>query len=627
MKLVVNLLPIFSFYVANRGIVDACVAKNYVLPTAKGPISTFPPPALHTFATVAGLQEWAVYLNTFETPIAIRFTHLIDMMNWNCAAIYSDSWKDSLTKKEPLLHTPKETILENGDTTIQLHSSDLRLLCMVNTWAAVIEDWIPEATEAISDYVETFMYPGIELGYNSEVDACFDLTGDGSSNNDCLYEVASESCFAPSIIGKIVGRQLNEYAKRDGWNMYGELNSDGSPCNANCRRYTDPTGGIVPFKDREPVGNETLDPSIEWKPLLEDNGRGYFVQQLHVTPHIGQIANTAILSRDDFDSRTTNNPNFDYKYESQLVIERMSTLQDYDKMEIEFFDNKIDLAFAIVGSVAQNGGASFEQILNFVVGLTASEYDSILLAWKEKVHHNLIRPTTWIQENMSDETFVTWTEGGEIKEVHGKNFEAYIRVMPHSEYVSGSACLCQSLYEFTDSWVSTNLGMEDSIPISVELEKHSSKREPGITPSDDLVLTYSNTFAIRNACGESRLKGGMHFTASVPVAYELCEGVGTLAGIYAEDLWGDVNSSFDTTTKSDDDDEVIVVENYNKEEESTTDDNRGGGNVTLAIILVSVVSSFVFVFYAFCGARNEKKAFNKDDTCNLTDGSAVANIP
>ena len=60
--------------------------------------------------------------------------------------------------------------------------------------------------------------------------------------------------------------------------------------------------------------------------------------------------------------------------------------------EFTFMDDKFSVTFAVIGAVAMKG-ASFEQILNFVTGLTAVEYESIMLAWKEKVEHNLIRPT------------------------------------------------------------------------------------------------------------------------------------------------------------------------------------------------------------------------------------------
>jgi hypothetical protein len=167
------------------------------------------------------------------------------------------------------------------------------------------------------------------------------------------------------------------------------------------------------------------------------------------------------------------------------------------------------------------------------------EYESILLSWKEKVRHNLIRPTTWIQENLAYETFTTWAGPyGGSQTIEGKNVEAYVRVMPHAEYISASACLCQGLYEFTDSWLVSNFGITDSVSVNVNCPKFSSKTEPGAVPSDDVKISFAHMLAVRDACGESRLKGGMHFTKSVTDAYDLCEGVGYVGHDFAVELWG-----------------------------------------------------------------------------------------
>merc|ERR1712238_456114 len=186
------------------------------------------------------------------------------------------------------------------------------------------------------------------------------------------------------------------------------------------------------------------------------------------TPHIGTTAKRAILSDSDFTTRlaqgvTYNKPHQDHNKEARRVAERLrlTATDDLKKAKIEFYDNKIAVTFAILGSVAAYG-PTFEQLVNFSFGLTASEYDSILVAWKEKVTHDRIRPTTWIQQKMANDEFETY--GGRkkgVKKIKGKEFESWSRVMPHSEYVSGSACICQSLKDYTDDWMTQTMGHLD----------------------------------------------------------------------------------------------------------------------------------------------------------------------
>lgn len=52
------------------------------------------------------------------------------------------------------------------------------------------------------------------------------------------------------------------------------------------------------------------------------------------------------------------------------------------------------------------------------------------------------------------------------------------------------------------------------------------KVQPGVVPAENVVVTFENMEELRNVCGDSRLWGGMHYTASVPDSYELCDGVG-----------------------------------------------------------------------------------------------------
>jgi hypothetical protein len=482
------------------------------------------------------------------------------MVNWNCAAIYHTTWKDALSKEDPIVRAPENIVHSDGTSGAKsLHNSDSRMLCMVHAWAALVDDWVPEAAPSLLGVLGAHGY-SVTRGFNQQVDQCFmvdsmmnspdcsqgnkylnskkcfpeepDYVAAGSVTGSCLHDVALQHCFSPAIMGAIAARQVAEYARYDGYNMYGYLNKDGTECKSNCHRYTDPTG-YTPARETD-SNNASM--KFRWMPLLEEKGRGYFTRQEHVTPHIGTTAKLALLTEEERDMRVSPKPNYDYDAESIKVMNRLASLTDEKKKLIEFFDDKIDVAFAVIGNVAAQG-ASFEQILNYVVGLTASEYDSTILAWKEKVHHDLVRPTTWIQNEMSEQTFYTYSGpflgNGDIQ---GKNFEAWVRVMPHSEYPSGSGCICQAMYEHTDEWLALTLGKTDSISIPLSFKAGFSKTEPGKTPANDINITINNMLELRNICGQSRLDGGMHFTRAVDEAYKLCQGVGKLGAHYAADL-------------------------------------------------------------------------------------------
>ena len=312
---------------------------------------------------------------------AARIAHLADTMHWNCAAMYSSTWLDALTKEDPLLRSP---VSHEG---ITFHASSPRFLCMVHAWAAVVKEWQPKAFPSLSTVLELFGFDELSYEFNPQVDAAFDEET-GEPNIEDLNAIAAANCFKPEIMGAIAARQLTEYGRRDGYNMYGDLGRDGKPCTANCRRFTDPTGytPFSPKSSKSSKNSKQSKPEERWKPMLEDDGRGYFTRQEHVAPHIGKLAKRAVLSDEDFNLRTLEKPEYDYNQEARQVATRLAAtaIDDMKKAKIEFFDDKIKVIFAVLNSVVSYG-TSFEQLLNFVFGITSSEYDSILVSWKEKV--------------------------------------------------------------------------------------------------------------------------------------------------------------------------------------------------------------------------------------------------
>merc|ERR1712113_59862 len=139
-----------------------------------------------------------------------------------------------------------------------------------------------------------------------------------------------------------------------------------------------------------------------------------------------------------------------------------------------------------------------------------------LQGWAEKKYHDLVRPTTVIKY-WGDDVINTYggdmTLGGPV-DIKARDFEAYIRVMPHPEFPSGSSCLCTAYQEFTDAfttqefdelldnWKWTNRGREYTLPYLTDMVE---------------------------VCGQSRLWGGMHYTAAIAAGEQVCTGIGALA--------------------------------------------------------------------------------------------------
>ena len=154
------------------------------------------------------------------------------------------------------------------------------------------------------------------------------------------------------------------------------------------------------------------------------------------------------------------------------------------------------------------------------------------------MRHDLVRPTTVIQGTRPERMVRTW--GGPHRSsqtmIKRKDVEPYKRVMPHSEYPSGSSCLCQGIADYANAFL-TATG-KTLPPLQHVAPAGSSKVEPGTTPSADVTLTYSDVGQLAAACGASRLDGGMHFTGAVAAGAELCAGIGTAGFEYASDLIG-----------------------------------------------------------------------------------------
>lgn len=188
---------------------------------------------------------------------------------------------------------------------------------------------------------------------------------------------------------------------------------------------------------------------------------------------------------------------------------------------------------SVLGSLVNQTRSKLNSILCVLNSLAWGYDDSVVLAWTEKVRHDLVRPTTVIQR-WGNDTLLTY--GGdpsvmEPVEIAARDFQAHTRVMPHSEFPSGSSCMCTVFREFTDGFTEAmyggNLqnivfGGDDGHRINCDNEIGEDLPKGGC----DHRFSLADMKELEEVCGQSRLWGGMHFTKSVPGGHELCTGIG-----------------------------------------------------------------------------------------------------
>eukprot|EP01084_Bolivina_argentea_P274369 467641_1 len=478
-------------------------------------------------------------LDHYETPIQVRMVHALGLIGWNCLAQYHNSALNALYQERPRIQVPDHIVNEYGN-------SNTTMLCYVYADAIVAKFLLPEITDTMNSILNNFGINTSLSVINQDAIYC-------NNNPTCLQTVAESFNYSPDIMGCIVAIEMIDFLNNDGWNADGKINMYGNECTANCRAYSDTTN-YIPKNNQ--YRKKCRAKSKYWTPLIEDNEKGFFYHSNHVTPHIGWTVTPRTMTRHEFESYSATNPDniYNYRLEEELVLERLKKLahNDTQKMLVEFMDNKRSYAGAIFLSIEDGlrDQWTFEDRQLWLVGNSVSAYDSTLQVWLEKVRWNRIRPSTRIQkigckkkckkgrcnEYEHDEKIRTWA--GPYKGVNNisrMDFKPYIRTMPHSEYPSGSACICGAEALFSAKFLKQNYG--HTIQVNLTFIAGSSQIETGMTPQEDLNIHF-NLREYAATCSESRLWGGMHFTPSIESGYQLCKHIGDKAYEFANSLLG-----------------------------------------------------------------------------------------
>lgn len=463
--------------------------------------------------------------SNIETPIVVRLAHYHTLCQSMCLSYSNPDVKDPFTKEDSLFTVP-----DYGQNAYSI------IMCNAQCYAHVYEGHLDFMERGIEEFANEWGFVTTTPSTRLDIKEAMELSDQGDSGP--LNQILVSEDFHPYTLGHLMGFKVKEYMVSDGWNSEGDMTYDQEtgmevPCTGSCRRYQDTTG-YNPMPDPR-IHTELSDDNTKyectglcttWQPLQEGTDEGSLKNQEFIVPHIGSKAKWYLREP----TLTLPDPEYDLYEESLLVIERLrDTTTDVFKGDaVEYMDNKRLVRRIMQSEILKyknDGIYSFEEHLMYLLGLSTAEYDGLLQGWHEKRHHDKVRPTTVIKHWDTDDLY---TFGGNVLQgspvnIKARDFEAFIRVMPHPEFPSGSSCLCTTYYEFTDLYT---MHMFNDTLTDVQYTNR------------DRTYTIPNLEGVRDICGQSRLWGGIHYTAAIAAGEQICEGLGDLALAYVEELKG-----------------------------------------------------------------------------------------
>jgi hypothetical protein len=207
------------------------------------------------------------------------------------------------------------------------------------------------------------------------------------------------------------------------------------------------------------------------------------------------------------------------------VLKKSANLNDFEKMNSEYFNNLDKYFLSTNLKIAQQKGylCDVSKWSSIQAVVHAAHYEAFQVAFKNKAHYDFVRPHSLIAEYYKDTPLTAYGGKGKgtVDDIKGSEWRAYMYPVPaEPEYVSGRTCKCSALAS-----AYTALFETDTTDVSTTYAVGSSAFEAG-TPSAPVTLSFSSWKTFSNRCGESRVYGGYHFTATAQETVRVCSKIG-----------------------------------------------------------------------------------------------------
>lgn len=269
----------------------------------------------------------------------------------------------------------------------------------------------------------------------------------------------------------------------------------------------------------QPVNTpDTVNKLDRWQPLRQplDDPNGQ-VQEF-LTPQWGQVTPFGLTSGDQF--RPPAPPEFgtpEFEERAREVLDISANLTDEQKIIAEFWEDGGGTSFppgtwmTFGQFVSDRDTHTLDEDIKMFFTLGNAVFDAGIAAWEAKTFYDYVRPITAIRELFAGQEVQAWGGPGQgTQTIDGSEWQPYQRhtspTPPFAEYVSGhstfSAAAAEILQRFTGS---------DAFGGSATVEAGESALEPGVTPTNDVTLSWDTFSEAADESGISRIYGGIHF--------------------------------------------------------------------------------------------------------------------
>ncbi len=276
---------------------------------------------------------------------------------------------------------------------------------------------------------------------------------------------------------------------------------------------------------------ELRDPT-RWQPALRRQGIGVYTVQQYVTPQLANMEPMAPFDPRQFrvapPAASYALDTDAYKAQVDVVLETSANLTDERKLKSELFDNKIASLGLSYIKVANDMGLSPADIARGYFLKVSAWMDASIVTWQEKTRFDAVRPFSAAPYVYGDDLVTAWGGPGEGRaRLPASQWQAYLPEPDHPEYPSGSTCGC-----YAHAQALRRLSGTDELNWSVSYPAGTSRIEPGITPANDMTLTFETWTDFTQDCGQSRHWSGVHFTHAVEASAAYCSIFGDMAYEY-----------------------------------------------------------------------------------------------